>query len=270
MEKQAQEEKTYVTYETTCGVTLPTIEENKVYEVMVYKVSPDWEEFLRNNRAVNLAIGVPDPFSEDLLKKIAISANTMYTLNGIGIAANQVGFKDDWFIIDTQWHETGIKKPRVVINPYIIDVIEESTNQEEGCLSVPLGFKGTVKRSTAINITYNDLTGKEVKWIALDLDARAVQHEMGHLYGRLFIDYISDLRLSFLENKIAKAKKKAKNTIKNYNKNLIKQVKNLNIRYNWSEQHKHDLAEREAKSRIDLGPNRPIIVEQPNEQTSDF
>jgi len=239
-------------YTTKCGVELPQVDPEKNYDILLYKIGNDWEEFLRCDTMHK----VTDPADEDFRKKIAQAACTMYTTRGIGIAANQLGFKEHWCIVDTQWPQTGIKVPRVILNPNTRDsvLVETQKASHEGCLSVPMGFKGTVARHSAVDLYYTDLMGNDVSWQAFDLDAAAVLHELDHLRGRLFIDNISNLRLSFLEGKLRKVQKMVRNRIKNNNRSVIAQVKRMNIIYSWSAQKRLDLAAKEAEK---------LVVEQP-------
>jgi len=218
-------------YTTTCGVVLPEVDGAKNYPLVFYTVSEEWEEFLRCASPNTLIFQYPlADHHEAFLKKVAQAACTMYSTRGIGIAANQVGFKENWCIIDTKWTETGEKKPRVILNPNLdlSLLIETEQTSHEGCLSVPMGFRGDVPRHSAVQIVYTNLKGEEETWDAFDLDAAAVMHELDHLRGKLFIDYISNLRRSFLDNKLKKVQKRVKHQIRNHNKQIIAQVKKLN------------------------------------------
>lgn len=218
-------------YTTTCGIELPEVNPEQNYPLVFYKVTPDWDEFLRmkNPRQITEI--------DDLLKlKIAQAACTMYYNGGIGIAANQLGFKENWFILDTAWTKTGVKIPRVILNPnpnesYLVEA--PVLHEGEGCLSVPLGFRGNVPRHPAVTLTYMNLKGESEEFTATELDAFCVMHEMDHLRGHLFIDYISKLRMSFLEKKLEKVKKSVKIRVKNHNRAILEQVKKLNIMAAW-------------------------------------
>jgi len=234
-------------YTTTCGVKLPEVDGAKNYPLVFYNVS-DWSEFLRMDTPFKLM----DVTDADFLKKIAQAACTMYATNGIGIAANQVGFKENWCIIDTKWLETGEKNPRVILNPDANQslLIETEQTSHEGCLSVPLGFKGDVPRHTAVQLVYTNLKGEQETWDAFDLDAAAAMHELDHLRGKLFIDYISKLRLSLLDKKLKKVQKKVKHQIRNHNKQILSQVKKLNQMAAFGYRPKEE---------------EPLVVEQPEE-----
>lgn len=229
-----------IQYTTVCGVTLPEISLNKIYPLVLYKVTPEWEDFLRLETPTAVT---DDKFTdEDFLKKIANACASMYNAHGVGLAANQIGFKENWCIIDT----SGENKPRVMINPELVEAsyVNEFIPQHEGCLSVPLGFKGDVPRPTYARVTYTNMRGEEEVWAAKDLEAQAVMHELDHLQGRLFIDYLSNLRRSFFEKKIQKAIKLARIRIKKHNKDLLRQVDDINMKYTWSTQRKTDELEK--------------------------
>lgn len=230
-------------YTTTCGVELPEVDPEKNFPLVFYKVTEDWSEFLRHtngepieeHRALINNVAVTD---EDFRKKIAQAACTMYWSGGIGIAANQIGFKENWFILDTKWTESGVKKPRVVINPKLSEsyLVEGTRVSHEGCLSVPLGFKGNVNRHAGLRLEYTNLSGFTETWDAFDLDAFAVMHEVDHLQGRMFIDYQSKLRLGMLEKKIKKVKKSVQHRIENHNRSIMAQVKKFNTIAPWAKE----------------------------------
>ena len=118
---------------------------------------------------------------------------TMHAAKGIGLAAPQVGRPERLAVIDIE------NNPIVVVNPEII-LTEGSAKGEEGCLSIPEVF-GDVDRATRITVRAIDRDGKPFELEATDLLARCLQHEIDHLHGKLFIDY-----LSFLKRRAALAK----------------------------------------------------------------
>ena len=118
---------------------------------------------------------------------------TMYTAKGIGLAAPQVGRSERLAVIDIE------DSPIVVVNPEII-LSEGSARGEEGCLSIPEVF-GDVDRATRITVRALNREGEPFELEATDLLARCLQHEIDHLHGKLFIDY-----LSFLKRRSALAK----------------------------------------------------------------
>src|SRR5581483_1552955 len=105
--------------------------------------------------------------------------------NGAGLAASQIG-------ADLQVFVTGIgPRPQVFINPKLKVLPGKKDSLEEGCLSVP-GFRGPVVRSTAVEITYDDLKGRRKKQTVRSYLARVIQHEYDHLQGKLYLDHITD------------------------------------------------------------------------------
>jgi peptide deformylase len=128
--------------------------------------------------------------------------DTMRAAEGVGLAANQVGVAERVAVVDT--HEG---EPIVLIDPVILERFGQERG-EEGCLSIPgATFYGDVDRATRIVIETTTLEGERVRMEVLDHRARAVQHEMDHLDGVLFVDHLSALRRSIILRKLRKAKK---------------------------------------------------------------
>lgn len=128
-------------------------------------------------------------------------ANTMYEYNGIGLAATQVNVQQRILIIDLSADDEP-KNLLVFINPEIISRDGEVVS-EEGCLSVP-GVYEKVKRSEKIVCRHMDLDGKihEIEWNGLM--AVCIQHEIDHLNGRVFVEYLSSLKQNFIKKKMKK------------------------------------------------------------------
>jgi peptide deformylase len=112
---------------------------------------------------------------------------TMYVAKGIGLAAPQVGRTERLAVIDVD------DKPIVIINPEIIDSDSKTAKSEEGCLSIPDVY-GDVERPVRVRVRALDIHGKEFELDADDLLARCLQHEIDHLHGKLFLDYLSVLK----------------------------------------------------------------------------
>lgn len=131
---------------------------------------------------------------------------TMYLAKGIGLAATQVNVHQRIVVIDVSEEKD---KPLCLINPEIVakDGVEES---EEGCLSVP-GFFETVKRAERIKVKALDKEGRPFEFEADDLLAVCVQHELDHLEGKLFVDYISSLKRQRIKKKLEKLHKLEQN-----------------------------------------------------------
>ncbi len=130
---------------------------------------------------------------------------TMYLAPGIGLAAVQIGVPLNIIVMDLA-KEGDDPKPQYFINPQILEVIEEKRPYEEGCLSVPDVFD-EIDRSARVKIRYQDYNGIEVTEWAEGLYAVCIQHEMDHLKGVLFIDYLSRLKRNRAVKKVQKAEK---------------------------------------------------------------
>ena len=129
---------------------------------------------------------------------------TMYGAPGIGLAAIQVGVPKRVIVMDIS--KDGKKNPQYFINPKIIIKSENNSSYEEGCLSVPGQF-AEVDRPDKCHINYLDYNGKKKELKAEGLLATCIQHEMDHLEGVLFIDYLSKLKKNFIVKKLSKQKK---------------------------------------------------------------
>ncbi|CAH9019632.1 peptide deformylase [Candidatus Nitrosacidococcus sp. I8] len=130
--------------------------------------------------------------------------NTMYEAPGIGLAAPQINVTKQIIVIDITEDKSD---PFVFINPEIIDR-QGSSENEEGCLSIPNVFE-TVTRAEEITIRYLNQYGKSQELHAKDLLATCIQHEIDHLSGKLFIDYLSKLKISRIRKKIEKQHRRA-------------------------------------------------------------
>ena len=141
-------------------------------------------------------------FDEALAKVAADMLETMYAAPGIGLAATQVDFHKRLIVMDISENK---QEPRVFCNPEILST-EGVGVTEEGCLSVP-GIFDEVKRAAVIVARAQDVTGKTFE-VQLDgLAAVCLQHEMDHLEGKLFVDYLSDLKRERIRKKLDKDRK---------------------------------------------------------------
>jgi len=127
---------------------------------------------------------------------------TMYNANGIGLAATQVNVHQRLLVIDLSEERN---EPRVFINPEILSK-EGVEVREEGCLSVPNFFE-EVQRAERIRVRALDRNGKSFEMDADGLLAVCIQHEMDHLEGKLFVDYVSDLKRTRIRRKLEKEHK---------------------------------------------------------------
>ena len=130
---------------------------------------------------------------------------TMYDAPGVGLAAPQIGVLQRIFVIDCSDKEAAAD-PMILINPKITWTSEELNTHEEGCLSIPEMYED-VTRPKQVRMAYLDADGKEQEREFDELYATAVQHELDHLNGKLFIDYLSGLKRTMITNKMKKLKK---------------------------------------------------------------
>ncbi len=124
---------------------------------------------------------------------------TMYTAPGIGLAATQVNVAQRLMVIDVTAEKT---QPLCFINPEILDKSGEE-EMEEGCLSVP-GYYDLVRRAERVKVRAQDRNGQSFEIDADGLLAVCIQHEIDHLDGKLFVDYLSELKRQRLRKKIEK------------------------------------------------------------------
>ncbi|RTR27468.1 peptide deformylase [Shewanella atlantica] len=139
-------------------------------------------------------------FNADLQVQIDNMFETMYEEKGIGLAATQVDFHQQLIIMDLQ---DDVERPTVFINMEIIARDGSCTN-EEGCLSVP-GIYANVDRAESVTIKAFDRDGVEFTLDADGLFAICLQHELDHLNGKLFVDYLSPLKRQRIKQKLEKA-----------------------------------------------------------------
>jgi peptide deformylase len=130
--------------------------------------------------------------------------DTMYDAPGIGLAAIQIGVPKRIIVMDISRDENK-KEPRYFVNPVIKNKNEEKAKYEEGCLSVPDQF-AEIERPNTCEVEYLDYNGKKQILKADGLLATCIQHEMDHLEGILFIDYLSKLKKSMIIKKLSKIK----------------------------------------------------------------
>ncbi|MBD1912482.1 MULTISPECIES: peptide deformylase [unclassified Leptolyngbya] len=115
---------------------------------------------------------------------------TMYSNDGIGLAAPQVGVNKQLLVVDIELDDPA-KPPLIMINPTIVRASQEQCVIQEGCLSIP-GVFLDVTRPDEIEVSYKDENGRPQKLVATDLLARVIQHEMDHLNGVMFVDRVDN------------------------------------------------------------------------------
>ncbi len=145
-----------------------------------------------------------ETFDEALKKLVQDMIETMYSAHGIGLAATQVNVHKRLLVLDISENQDQL---RVYINPQILSS-EGEQDHEEGCLSVP-GIYASVKRAENIMIRAQDSDGNTFEEQAEGLHAVCIQHEMDHLIGRLFVDYLSPLKRNMVRKKLEKQRKVA-------------------------------------------------------------
>ncbi|QDM41682.1 peptide deformylase [Altererythrobacter sp. TH136] len=187
--------------------------------------------------AIRQILEVPDPrlkvvsepvteFDDDLRTLVADMFETMYYAPGIGLAAIQVGVPKRLLVIDLQpedpdaepepcnhdghhhHHQPTKREPRVFVNPEILDPAEELVTYQEGCLSVPEIY-ADIDRPARCRVRWQDLDGAVHEEEMEGLMATCIQHEMDHLEGVLFIDYLSRLKRQMVLKKLDKIRKAA-------------------------------------------------------------
>ena len=145
-----------------------------------------------------------ETFDKELKKLVEDMIETMYSANGIGLAATQVNIHKRLLVLDVSEDQD---QPRVYINPEILSQSGEQTH-EEGCLSVP-GIYANMKRAENIIVRAQDIEGNSFEEQLEELHSVCIQHEMDHLVGRLFVDYLSPLKRNMVRKKLEKQRKVA-------------------------------------------------------------
>lgn len=166
--------------------------------------------------AIREILTVPDPRLKEISKPVdgvddALRTlmddmlETMYEADGIGLAAIQVGAPVRVIVMDLSGPDERAE-PRYFVNPVLSDPSEDQKPYEEGCLSVP-GYYESIDRPATIKLNYLDYDGNPVEEIAEGMFATCIQHEMDHLEGVLFIDYLSRLKRDRAVQKVKKLNK---------------------------------------------------------------
>ena len=131
---------------------------------------------------------------------------TMYHAPGIGLAAPQVGVMDRLLVMDCVKEENETPRPMVLINPEVVASSDEKNVYEEGCLSIPEQF-AEVTRPKLVDVRWMDLDGNEQQETFDGLWATCVQHEIDHLNGKLFIDYLGPMKRQMITRRMQKLKR---------------------------------------------------------------
>ena len=131
---------------------------------------------------------------------------TMYDAPGIGLAAPQVGVMQRLLVMDCAKDESETPRPLVLLNPSVTWASDEQNVYEEGCLSIPEQY-AEVQRPAEVDVSWTDLDGAEHSERFGGLWATCVQHEIDHLDGKLFIDYLKPLKRQLITRKMMKLKR---------------------------------------------------------------
>ncbi|HEU24153.1 MAG: peptide deformylase [Mesoaciditoga sp.] len=157
---------------------------------------------------------LPGDLNEELLKEMS---EIMYTQDGVGLAAPQVGISKRFFVYDIG------EKLNIVVNPQIIEKSREIELGQEGCLSIPDIYE-EVPRSVKIKVKYTDQYGNEYARDLEGYEARVFQHEFDHLNGKLFIDHLSLIKRRTLKPQLDEIKEKGEEILK---KRLSQETKSV-------------------------------------------
>ena len=152
-----------------------------------------------------------DEVNKEIQKLMDDMLETMYSANGIGLAAIQIGVPKNLVVIDLLTKEKK-RNPMFFVNPEILKKSSKMSKYEEGCLSIPNLF-AEVKRPSECEIEYLDYEGNKKSLKATGLLATCIQHEIDHLKGILFIDYLSKLKRDIILKKLSKHKLEQKRLV---------------------------------------------------------
>ena len=170
---------------------------------------------LDSPRRIYEVVKYPDPvlarpgavvteFGPELAEFVADMFESMYAAQGIGLAAPQIGVSKQITVIDTSFKKNPVDKI-VIVNPVIVER-EGEQYEEEGCLSLP-EIREKVRRSAWVKVRAQDVRGQYFEVEGEELLARALQHEIDHLHGTLFIDHLSRLKRDLVQRRIRKLQK---------------------------------------------------------------
>ncbi|MAN13770.1 MAG: peptide deformylase [Dinoroseobacter sp.] len=144
--------------------------------------------------------------SDELRVLASDMLETMYDAPGIGLAAPQVGVLDRLIVLDCEKEEGATPRPLAMFNPEVIATSDETSVYEEGCLSIP-DIYAEVTRPAEVEVAWMDADGRAQQEVFTGLWATCVQHEIDHLAGKLFIDYLKPLKRQMITRKMVKLKR---------------------------------------------------------------
>jgi peptide deformylase len=166
--------------------------------MIVYKILTEPDPILRKKSSPL------EKVDEELRKLMRDMLETMYKAPGIGLAAIQIGILKRLVVIDISKEDTK-KDPLFLVNPKIVHRSKETSIYEEGCLSLPGQF-AEIERPSECIVKYLDFDGNQKEVKAEGLLSTCIQHEVDHLNGVLFIDYLSKLKKTMIIKKLSKQK----------------------------------------------------------------
>lgn len=157
-------------------------------------------------------VSAPVADSSDALRQLADDMlETMYDAPGVGLAAPQVGVLQRLITMDCIKSGEGEPRPLVMLNPEVIATSDTLSTYDEGCLSIPEQF-AEVERPAEVTVRWMTLDGAEAEETFEGLWATCVQHEIDHLNGKLFIDYLKPLKRQMITRKMIKMKREQART----------------------------------------------------------
>ncbi len=156
-------------------------------------------------RLKKVCTAVPD-LSDELRRLAEDMLETMYAAPGIGLAAPQVGVLSRLIVMDCVKNDNEPPRPMVMFNPEVVAASDELNTYEEGCLSIPEQF-AEVTRPRMVDVRWIDPHGKERQETFDGLWATCVQHEIDHLDGKLFIDYLGPMKRQLITRRMQKLKR---------------------------------------------------------------
>lgn len=152
---------------------------------------------------------VVDPvadITDDLRRTADDMLATMYDAPGIGLAGPQIGLMARLIVLDCEKDEAAPPRPLIMFNPEIVAASDERSVYEEGCLSIPEQY-AEVERPAEVTVTWMDRDGNPQEETFDGLWSTCVQHEIDHLDGKLFIDYLSPMKRQMITRKMQKLKR---------------------------------------------------------------
>lgn len=144
--------------------------------------------------------------TDDLRKLADDMLETMYDAPGIGLAAPQIGVLDRLIVLDCMKEDGDTPRPLVMFNPQVVASSDELNTYDEGCLSIPDQY-AEVTRPAEVEVSWVDANGAGQKETFDGLWATCVQHEIDHLNGKLFIDYLKPMKRQMITRKMQKLKR---------------------------------------------------------------